>query len=215
MQIYVFPMYLVFEGIDGAGKTSITRSLAEKLSKKNTTAICLGEPTFGKYGIKARSLIESDKKTNQCELLNLFTQDRREHVANKINPAIDFISKRTNFCILQDRGFLSAAAYHAETNQSIWEILAEQRILSPIPTYFIYIDIPADIALTRIKTRNSSRSVFDNISELSKIRSKYQEMAEQSDLPIWTLDGTLPILENVQTIIEHVILSNESRKNRN
>ena len=50
-------LLIVFEGIDGSGKSTQCRMLAELLNKKGITNISFAEPTRGKWGMKIRQLL--------------------------------------------------------------------------------------------------------------------------------------------------------------
>ena len=80
---------IAIEGIDGAGKTTQSIVLFEKLRSAGYPVVCLHEPTDGKWGNKIKDLAKNGRhKITVEDELNLFYQDRLEDVENNINPAL-------------------------------------------------------------------------------------------------------------------------------
>ena len=78
-------LLLVFEGVDGAGKTTQIRLLAERLQGAGYDVICLKEPTEGPWGQKLRQLARHGRQGISPSMeLDWFTQDRRENVEHNI-----------------------------------------------------------------------------------------------------------------------------------
>ena len=123
-------MYIIFEGIDGSGKTSLARCFAERLDLLNVTSICLREPSRGEYGIKVRERMRTGIEPWDPELHRLFVLDRKDHVARKIQPALELIRNAPSFALIQDRGYLSAPAYQAKNDGHVFEMLEEQRAIT-------------------------------------------------------------------------------------
>lgn len=195
-------MYIVVDGIDGCGKTTIIEALSRALRKLNITSICVHEPTNGVYGLAARRLVEGKVNPPTSKLHKLFTQDREDHVRTKINPALHFISNNPEFCLLQDRGYLSASAYQAEDDSEILSILDEQRLIAPSPDFFFLIDTPVSLALKRIATRSKEITIFDREKTLKEVRRRFLILAKSGNIQMNIINGTLPIEEIVDKIIQ-------------
>ena len=110
-------MLIVFEGIDGTGKSTQVQLLAKALEGRGHTVVTSHEPTNGPIGKKLReSMIHG--RLSPIEELGLFHDDRRDHVQSLIAPALsrgeDVILDRYSFstmaCLLytspspRDRG---------------------------------------------------------------------------------------------------------------
>ena len=77
--------FIVFEGLDGSGKTTQTLLLKEFLVKKGFDAILLREPTEGHWGGKIKELLSKGRKgISPQEELNLFIKDRKENINKNI-----------------------------------------------------------------------------------------------------------------------------------
>jgi thymidylate kinase len=86
-----------------------------------------------------------------------FTADRMDHVATMIAPARAFVRANPGFAILQNRSILSAAAYQPRgvgDNGLLETIEADLRI-PPMPESIIVLDVPVDIALSRIASKGA------------------------------------------------------------
>jgi len=199
-------VYIVIEGIDGCGKSSVIAALALRLTQMNITPICIHEPTYGQYGLAARKLFEGDVMPSPSELHSLFTRDREEHVQTKINPVLKLIQMNPKFSLLQDSGYLSAPAYQVENDRDIYKVLEEQQAIAPQPDCFFLIDIEVPLALKRLKSRADGTSVFDRKKTLEIARKRYLMLAKNGSAPVKVLDGTLPIQGIVDRIIESVDL---------
>ncbi len=75
----------MFEGIDGSGKSTQVKLLAENLRQTGLTAVLTSEPSIGPVGRKIRSLV---KRLAPEEEVELFTEDRKDHVKSLILPAL-------------------------------------------------------------------------------------------------------------------------------
>jgi dTMP kinase len=122
-------MYIAFEGIDTAGKSTQIELLGEKLEN----AILTKEPGATQIGKTIRELVLQGELSKQAEVL-LFLADRAEHIEKVIKPNLDKI-------ILSDRSLISNIAY-AMTNGFSYELLkqlnlfATQRVLPNIVFIF-------------------------------------------------------------------------------
>lgn len=81
---------IAVEGIDGAGKTTQSRLLMEKLKNEGYPAVCFHEPTEGKWGVKIRNPAKNGRhQTSLEEEMEFFYQDRIEDVKLHICPALE------------------------------------------------------------------------------------------------------------------------------
>ena len=79
----------VFEGIDGSGKTTQMRRVAEALRARGLRVVELFEPTDGRFGRQIRMLSRKRRRPIPPEQeMDLFVRDRMENVENNIRPAL-------------------------------------------------------------------------------------------------------------------------------
>ena len=98
-------MFIVFEGIDGTGKSTQVRLLAKALRELGQEVVTSKEPTDGPVGTRLRQSAEKGRLSPQEEL-DLFHQDRRDHVQSLIAPALE-----RGDTVIVDRYFFSTMAY--------------------------------------------------------------------------------------------------------
>ena len=80
-------MFIVFEGIDGTGKSTQVQFLADMLRAKGNEVITSKEPTDGPHGTRLRNSADTGRLSPQEEL-DLFHLDRREHIETLIKPTL-------------------------------------------------------------------------------------------------------------------------------
>ena len=81
--------FIVLEGIDGAGKSEQAVRLTSWLEASDWPVISTREPTDGPWGRRYRAWARGETEAEPAEVLRFFTEDRREHVAARIRPALD------------------------------------------------------------------------------------------------------------------------------
>ncbi len=175
------PLFIVFEGIDGAGKSMQTGMLADRLRADEIPFILTAEPSDGPTGRLIKSL---KVRLNPEEETRLFTEDRRHHVQNVILPAIK--NGKTVIC---DRYVYSSVAYQGARGVDPARILSENRQFV-MPDLIFLLEITVEIALSRISSgRSHGFSAFEARSDLEVVRRIYQSI---SDPAIHRMNGTLP-----------------------
>lgn len=184
--------YIAFEGIDGAGKTTQAALLCDRLPRYYTTPIRLSEPTYGHYGVKIREHVRTGDQISLERQRELFTLDRREHVKRKIDPLLQFVRENDSFVIVQDRCYLSAPAYQADTEDSVLPLLREQQAFSPKPDVIFLLDLPVRVAFERLAKRDDGIDIFENSDFLEKTRKRYMFLAGEGSERIEVLDGAKP-----------------------
>jgi dTMP kinase len=147
----VIPAYVAFEGIDGSGKDTQLALLARRLERESITPIILHEPSFGVHGRRIRANLRSITEDIE-EQRARFSVDRADHVKTKIAPALTFVRANPGFVILQNRSFLSAAAYQPRGvgDDGLLETIEAELRIAPMPDAIIVLDVPLKIALGRI-----------------------------------------------------------------
>src|SRR3989338_7618424 len=120
--------FIVFEGIDGSGKSTQTALLADFMKKTLGQKVYeTAEPTASLIGGLIRSQIAGDWKTsNECLQL-LFSADRLYHLEKEIIPMLE-----QGIDVICDRYFFSTVAYGAVTTGELdWLINVNSKILLP------------------------------------------------------------------------------------
>lgn len=195
----VQPLFIVFEGIDGSGKTSLIEAFDSELRAKGLFALRLAEPTDGRWGRKIRTMLSDGSRPDAREQLRLFLLDREEDVTQNLLPAL-----RGNRIVLMDRYFYSNAAYQGAAGMDPDSILTENRARGfPKPQRIYLVDLEPERALERIAVRERGREgeLFERREFLARVREIYLSIADES---FFILDGNLPLRESVGIIMEDI-----------
>nr|MBC8357485.1 dTMP kinase [Candidatus Aminicenantes bacterium] len=137
---------IVFEGIDGAGKSTQAETLLKRLQGRGFDVLYYREPSMGRWGreIKEKAL-HPDSITPEEEL-NLFLRDRKENVEKNLKPAL----KRKKIVIL-DRYYYSTIAYQGAKgiNKERIKRMNEEFVVEPDLVFIL--DINPKKGIERIK----------------------------------------------------------------
>ena len=96
---------IVFEGLDGCGKSTQIEHLARALREAGGDALVTCEPTDGAWGRRLREMARGSEPVAAEEEMRWFVEDRREHVAQVLAPALE-----AGRIVLTDRYYLSSVA---------------------------------------------------------------------------------------------------------
>ena len=143
---------IVFEGAEGAGKTTQIRLLAERLTASGVLCIALREPGGTPVGDAIREILLDPEReiTSAAESL-LFMASRAELIAREVRPAL-----KKGAVVILDRFFLSTYAYQisgrglAEADVRAANHLATGGL---VPDITLLLDIPAQEGLARAERR--------------------------------------------------------------
>lgn len=139
---------VAFEGIDGAGKSTQLARLAAALRAQGRSVVETREPTDGPWGRRIRAMARAGERVAPAEELRWFVEDRREHVAQVIRPAI-----AAGAVVLTDRYFLSTVAYQGARGLDPERLLAEAEAEFPLPDLALVLDVDPAAGLARVSTR--------------------------------------------------------------
>lgn len=168
------PLFIVFEGIDGAGKSGQLKALVRIIEGRGRAVRLLFEPTRGEYGREIRRRAKYGPFMTPQEELWLFVADRRENVDLNIKPALE-----GGVVILQDRYFYSTAAYQAarsELGLSSQEVVATHLTWAPEPDLVVLLDLPVEEALARVVGRGKA-DVFEKKEFQERVRENFLTLA--------------------------------------
>jgi len=163
-------LLIVFEGIDGSGKSTQCRMLADLLNKKGIANISFAEPTRGKWGMKIRQLLAKGRNgISADEELEWFMNDRREDVEQNIEPAL-----RAGKVVLMDRYYFSTAAYQGALGFDPQEIKAENEKFAPVPDRVLVFHNSPEKSLERIESSREGKSAFEKRDYLIEVQKVFK-----------------------------------------
>lgn len=168
-------LYIVFEGVDGAGKSTQMTRLAEACRRAGRAPTLLAEPTRGPAGAEIRRRALEGPPMSAEDEVRLFVEDRRRHVAEDIGPAL-----AEGRLVLQDRSYLSTVAYQGsrpEAPYSRQELLA-LNAFAPRPDLVILLDLAPEVGLARVQARGR-RDAFEDLHRQERVRAAFLAMADE------------------------------------
>ncbi|MFN7924945.1 MAG: dTMP kinase [Bryobacteraceae bacterium] len=158
-------VFVVFEGIDGTGKSTQVRMLREALERAGETPVVSREPTDGPWGRKIRESATTGRMSLEEELA-AFLEDRTEHVNGLILPAL-----HEGRVVILDRYYYSSIAYQGARGGNEREI---ERIMTqrfPRPDVVLLLDIDPAEAVHRIANqRGEIPNEFERLEGLERSR---------------------------------------------
>ena len=167
-------VFIVFEGIDGSGKPTHNKALANELRSQGHSVLTTSEPSKDRIGRFIRMYAERNdhRLTPETEAL-LFAADRFEHVMTVIEPAL-----KRGRTVISDRYIYSSIAYQGAGGLDI-DWIREMNRFAPKPDIGILLDILPEFSLQRVDRR---KTVFEVSDYLRKVRNIYLQMVEEGEL---------------------------------
>lgn len=166
-------MFIVLEGIDGTGKSTQVSLLAEALRELGREVITSKEPTDGPHGTRLRQSAALGRLSPQEEL-DLFHRDRREHIQNLIQPALD-----RGAVVILDRYYFSTMAYQGIRGFDPAEIRRINEEFAPIPDLVFILELDLETALSRIGVRDGQANEFEQREALQKCHEVFATLQDE------------------------------------
>jgi dTMP kinase len=161
----------VFEGLDGAGKTTQVRRLSEHLRQGGYDVVCLKEPTSGPWGQKIRQLAQGGRQgIPPATELEWFLADRRQDVEQNIRPAL-----ARGQIVLLDRYYFSTMAYQGALGCDPEAIRVCNEAFAPPPDLLFLLDISPAQGLQRVR-RERQLDDFERLEYLERVAALFARM---------------------------------------
>ena len=197
-------LFISFEGIEGAGKSSLINALSISLSSKGHSVFCTREPGGTPLAEKIREiLVQPHKEALHVRSEALLMQAARvQHVEHVLRPALE------NFdFILCDRYMDSSTVYQG-IGRGLGRPWIEQlnafATQEVQPQLTIVLDIPAHVSIERIKTRGKAKDRFESESAdfFKTLRQGYLDLAEHAPDRFQVIDG----MQTPQTLHDQALM---------
>ncbi len=163
---------VVFEGIDGSGKSIQAELLYKRLKEMGLNLYLGSEPTESHYGKIIRKISEADTDISLPleEEYRIFLEDRRLHVKEKILPSLE-----EGKVVILDRYYHSTMAYQGAKGIDPKRIEEENESFAPRPDLLFLMDLDVNEAIKRIRDHRGSRlDSFEKREYLMKVLDLYR-----------------------------------------
>ncbi len=182
--------FITFEGIDGSGKSTQARRLAETLRARGDDVVLTREPGGAPGAEDIRRLLvegDPDRWSPETEIL-LFTAARRDHLENTIQPALD-----RGATVISDRFADSTRVYQGAARGDLRDLVdrLHDMMISREPDLTIIIDMDPEIALERGLARKSGEDRFEDMGSgfQRRLRDGFLALAEEAPERTRLIDG--------------------------
>ena len=192
---------VVLEGIDGAGKTTAIQRICEFCDEHGLPYIASKEPTDGPWGRKLRESAQTGRLSLDEEL-ELFVRDRREHVEQRIRPALE-----EGKVVVLDRYYFSTAAYQGARGADPEKILVQNEEFAPQPDLLILLDVDPERSLERVRTRGDIPNEFERESALREIRKIFLSISRPYLVRIDASAGAEEVSRQVRSTLSAALCS--------
>jgi dTMP kinase len=185
--------FIVLEGGDGSGKTTQARSLHSALRHMGYKVHSTAEPSRSTVGrLIRRRVLHGPKTSPEVEAL-LFAADRFLHLESEILPAI-----ADGKIVVCDRYMYASFAYQGAQGIDLrW--LREINRFAVKPDLAIYLDVPAETGMSRIRRK---KSVLEKLELQRHVRDEYLKLVRGGELTL--VDSTQPTAKVAESILDLV-----------
>jgi dTMP kinase len=171
-------LFIAFEGIDGSGKSTQVKLLANKLKEEGHKVYCTSEPTDRPIGAMIRDVFQHKMEADHRTIAGLFIADRLDHLLNKSTGILKKLNE--GYTVIIDRYYFSSYAYQGVHMSLDWVIDANKQSADLLrPDLNIFIDIEPDIAIERINKGREIIELYETNENLTNVRNKFFEAFEK------------------------------------
>jgi dTMP kinase len=164
--------FIVFEGIDGSGKSSIIKLLELKLKERKLPAYITKEPTDSPFGSLIHQFMIGRLNTDHRTISAMFLADRIDHITNSVNGIKQIIDNGIN--VISDRYYFSSYAYHSVYMDMDWVINANKACYDILkPDLNIFIDTSVETCIKRLEQERFLKEKYEDRDHLKKVRNNY------------------------------------------
>lgn len=189
---------IVFDGIDGAGKTTQVSLLVEALAAAGEAVVVSKEPTDGTWGRRLRESAISGRLPAEEELQH-FLNDRQEHLEQVVRPAL-----AAGKIVILDRYFYSSIAYQGIRGGDVDKLEETVRQGIEVPDIAFIMDLAPELAAYRIAKRDGKANEFERIEDLERVGKLYSFVGK-NDPVAKIIDASISVKAIHKEIIEILI----------
>lgn len=188
--------FIVFEGIDGAGKTTQIELLAQALRAEGRLVYQTAEPTESVSGGLLRDALGGISKRTACEMAAMFVLDRIFHNVNPVSGIEKMLADGIN--VICDRYYYSSLAYQGSEIEGNW--VWRMNLDCPEirhPDLCIFLDLTPEQSMERINRGRVTHEIYETEERLRRVRDRFLgvlDMLKEIDR-IRIVDAARPIPE--------------------
>ena len=194
-------LFVVLEGIDGSGKTTIAKMLVERLRVMGYNAEYTFEPTDSEIVELIRGVYRAYRDAYIDALA--FALDRLIHLKRRVIPLLE-----EGYIVVSDRYMYSSIAYQTASGAPLeWVMEVNRWALKP--DLAIYLDVDPLTGLKRRQSMESRFPEFEKLEFIERVRRVYLELVSRGLLV--KVDASRP-LEEVYKDVERLVVEHLTKK---
>lgn len=198
--------FIVFEGLDGSGKSTQINLLAEALRKRGEKVFVTAEPTEYETGAYIRRILSQSLEKDMYLQAALFLADRLEHITHPENGILAHLNRGET--VICDRYYYSSFAYQGTATDMEWVMrinLDCGRMLTP--DLCIFLDVDPDTCKDRIDAVREQPELYEkSVTLMRQIRGNFlsvlNRLKEQQTIVI--LDANRQLKEVAKEVMRYV-----------
>ena len=195
--------FIVFEGIDGSGKSTHAVLLKERLEKEGYRVFLTREPSDGEAGKLLRRCLTGEADLPEQAIAGLFMTDRVDHILNPVTGLLRHIEQGE--IVLCDRYYFSSFAYNGSYAPMEWVVeinrIARENLRADLT---VFLDIAPEKFLSRIEGRGSTER-YEKAEVLAKVRANYFKAFELlPDERVCVIDNNRPLDQAAEDVYRAV-----------
>lgn len=202
--------FIVFEGIDGSGKSTQVKLLTERLKEEQQAVYQTFEPTNSPIGSLIRNMLYGRIQGDEKTMAALYLADRLDHIQNDTNGMLKYLEAGNH--VVSDRYYFSSYAYHVPYVSMDWVVDANSECAELLrPDLILFIDISTEMSLDRLQKGRAVLDKYENFERISRVRKNYYEAIERfgNKENIVIIDGERgleDVAENIWKVVHEQIL---------
>lgn len=186
--------FITFEGIDGSGKSTQLRLLADELIQRSFSVVTTREPGGTPLGVKLRvALLDAKENVDPLAELLLFAADRAQHVRTLIRPAL-----AAGKIVLSDRYADSTVAYQGAGRDFPTQLINDVIQIATgglKPDLTFVFDLNIEESRRRMSRRYSDRLDTESDAFQMRVREAFKRIAADEPQRVRVLDANRTITE--------------------
>ncbi len=185
----VLDNFVVIEGLDGAGTTTLLQRLEQELSGRSIPHWCTFEPTDGWIGRRIRSILRGEESVHPRTMALLYAADRSEHLHAPGGGILARLERGE--LVVCDRYLFSSLAYQGVLVE--FDYVAALNSRFPLPRHLVFLDTPVELSQKRLAGRG--RAELYEAAELQRrvLQEGYARVFERyrdSAMRLHRVDGS-------------------------
>jgi dTMP kinase len=165
--------FIVFEGIDGSGKSTVANKIFKRLNELDISTHKTFEPTDSPIGSVIRNILNKRIVADEKTIGALFLADRLDHIQNNANGMLKFLNEGTN--VISDRYYYSSYAYHVPHLSLDW-VIAANKVCADLlrPDIVFFLDITPEVSMERLNKNRKFHDLFETKERITQVYHNYK-----------------------------------------